>query len=38
MSRNSAEVDDTLWHAVGLRTSQNVTWWYQALASDIQDS
>lgn len=37
MSRHSAEADDTPWHAVGLLTSQNVTWWYQASASDIQD-
>jgi two-component system KDP operon response regulator KdpE len=29
-SRNSAEADDTPWHIVGLRTSQNVTWWYQS--------
>ena len=37
MSRHSAEADDTPWPAVGLRTSQNVTGWYQASASDIQD-
>jgi hypothetical protein len=37
MSRHSAEADGTPWHTVGLLTSQNVTRWYQASASDIQD-
>ncbi len=37
MSRYSEKADGSLRHVVGLLTSQNVTWWYQASVGEIQD-